>query len=227
MSDGSLEAGEILRSAGYELSATTSSWSRSVGAFTRNRSERIGRPVVILAFLIAAVLLIGQWLPFSLLVAPVAAFAVGGAGLWAAGSRTRRTQLGRDIWSRAGGFERLLSAPSNPGRLEFGTRKELYSDYLPYAVAFDCDDAWAQKYRTATAAEPPTPLWLVSVTGHDGSYGFLGGSGIDSFESSLSSSLSAYAASQSASSSTGSTGGGSFSGGGFSGGGGGGGGGSW
>ncbi|WP_279100666.1 DUF2207 family protein [Gordonia bronchialis] len=187
-----------------------------MGAFTRNRSERIGRPVV-LAFLIAAVLLIGQWLPFSLLVAPVAAFAVGGAGLWAAGSRTRRTQLGRDIWSRAGGFERLLSAPSNPGRLEFGTRKELYSDYLPYAVAFDCDDAWAQKYRAATAAEPPTPLWLVSVTGHDGSYGFLGGSGIDSFESSLSSSLSAYAASQSSSSSTG--------GGGFSGGGGGGG--SW
>ncbi len=78
--------------------------------------------------------------------------------------------------------------------------------------------------RAATAAEPPTPLWLVSVTGHDGSYGFLGGSGIDSFESSLSSSLSAYAASQSASLSTG---GGSFSGGGFSGGGGGGGGGSW
>ena len=83
----------------------------------------------------------------------------------------------------------------------------------------------SNKYRMAMGTEPPTPSWIVTPHGSPVPAMLLSGpGGIGSFESSLSSSISAYTASQAASSSSG----GGFSGGGFSGGGGGGGGGgSW
>ncbi|MCH5642928.1 DUF2207 domain-containing protein [Gordonia sp. ABSL49_1] len=218
--DGSVDAGEKLQAATGALASATSKWAAESGAINTSRFEWTGRALVALALVVAAVLFFFQWLPFSLLVLPIAAFAIGGAGLYAAGVGTRRTLLGRDIWSRAGGFERLISTTSNQERLDFSARRELYTDYIPYAVAFDCADAWAKKYRIATGSEPPVPVWFVP-TSSSTTHGFFGdASGFDSFESSLSSSLSAYSATQSSSSSGG-------GGGGFSGGGGGGGGGSW
>ncbi|MGV9711562.1 DUF2207 domain-containing protein [Gordonia sp. NPDC003424] len=217
--DGSAVAGKALKSAQSGLSSATSDWAQSVGAVTRSRFEQLGRALVVLAFFVAAALFVFKWYPFSLVVLPIAAFVIGAAGLMVGGVGTRRTLLGRDMWSRAGGFERLLSTTSNKERLDFSARKELYTSYIPYAVAFNCADKWAEKYRTAMGAEPPPPIWFVGPGYSPGGPGMFGGS-IDSFESSLSSSLSAYSASQSQSS-----GGGGF--GGFSGGGGGGGGGSW
>ena len=108
--------------------------------------------------------------------------------------------------------------PVGVDRFDFSGRKELYTAYLPWAVAFDCADEWAKKYRTETGEEPPVPAYFGGYAGaHTGNYV---DSMVNSFDSAVSSAISAYQATQTSSSS----GGGVFSGGG---GGGGGGGGSW
>lgn len=220
--DGSVDAGRTLSSAKSELQAATTNWARDSGTVVDSRAEKIGRWLVALAFVVAAALFILGWYPFSLAVLPIAAFAIGGAGLWVSGVGTRRTALGRGVWSQAGGFERLLSTPSNRDRLDFSARKDLYTSYIPYAMAFGCAAAWAAKYRAAMGTEPPTPVWLAGAYGSSPGTGW-SSANLDNFDASISSSLSAYSASQSSSSGSGGGFGGGFSGGG----GGGGGGGSW
>ncbi|MFT3660566.1 MAG: DUF2207 domain-containing protein [Gordonia sp. (in: high G+C Gram-positive bacteria)] len=226
--DGGVTAGQKLNSAQGGLSGAVQGWGSASGTVVHSSFENLGRGLTALGFILAAGLLLIGLLPATVWALPPAAFAIGGAGLWTSGVGTRRTRLGREVWSRAAGFERLLSTRSNQERLDFSAHKDLYTDYIPYAIAFDCADAWADKYRYATGSEPPEPVWFGGgFYGVHGVGGFgAGGSAFSSFESSLQSSLSAYSASQSAGS--GSGGGGGGFGGGFSGGGGGGGGGgSW
>ena len=73
------------------------------------------------------------------------------------GSTTRRTAPGRDLWSRVGGFRRVLSTPASKERFEFSGREELYTAYVPWAVALGCADAWAAKYRTETGSSRRSP----------------------------------------------------------------------
>jgi uncharacterized membrane protein len=116
----------------------------------------------------------------------------------------------------------VLSTPSSEARFDFSGRKELYTAYIPWAVAFGCAREWAEKYKVEVQEEPPTPSYFVG--GYPGAYLGYGG-GMDGFthdfNSTMHSAISAYQATQSSSSGGG---GGGFSGGG---GGGGGGGGSW
>ena len=100
----------------------------------------------------------------------------------------------------------MLSTASSKDRLDFSARKDLYTSFIPYAVAFDCADKWAARYKVQTGQEPPSPLWFAGALGL--SYGLGGCGAISSFESSLSSSISAYQATQSSSSSGGGGGGG-------------------
>ena len=147
-------------------------------------------------------------------------FAVFAIELLRPGSSTKRTATGRDLWSRIGGFRRVLATPSGEERFDFSGRKELYTAYIPWAVAFGVAEEWAQKYRIETGEEPPTPSYFGSgYSGYTG--GSIAAAMADDFSSTVSSAISAYQATQSSSSSGG---GGGFSGGG---GGGGGGGGSW
>jgi uncharacterized membrane protein len=113
----------------------------------------------------------------------------------------------------------MLSTPSSKERFDFSGRQDLYTAYIPWAVAFGCADEWAKKYRTETGTEPPVPAYFGGyyAGSHTGDYV---NSMVHDFSSTVSSSISAYQATQSHSSG----GGGGFSGGG---GGGGGGGGSW
>lgn len=157
---------------------------------------------------------------FGLVALPFAAFVVGAIGLVQTERTTFRTKEGRDLWSRAGGFRRMLATDSAEARFDFAARKDLYTSYVPYAVAFGCADAWARKYEAATGSAAPVPLWYGGGYVGGGGGGFGSGS-FDSFDSAVTASIGAYQASQARSSS----GGGGFSGGGF--GGGGGGGGSW
>jgi uncharacterized membrane protein len=146
-------------------------------------------------------------------------FALFASELLAPGSGTKRTAAGRDLWSRIGGFRRVLATPSSEDRFDFSGRKELYTAYIPWAVAFGVADEWAEKYRIETGEDPPLPLYATSGFAY-GNGGFAS-SMADDFSTTVGSAISAYEATQS--SSSGSSGGG-FSGGG---GGGGGGGGSW
>ncbi|MEZ5097099.1 MAG: DUF2207 domain-containing protein [Nocardioides sp.] len=145
-------------------------------------------------------------------------FAIGAVELILPGAATRRTAAGRDLWSRIGGFRWVLSTPSGVQRFEFSGRKSLHTAYLPWAVAFGCAKAWADKYRAEMGTEPPVPAYLGGYTGaHTGNFV---DQMVSDFSSTVSSAISSYEASQSSSGG----GGGGFSGGG---GGGGGGGGSW
>lgn len=221
----SVESGRVLKAVRDALPSQTNTWAAGIGAQTTSTAEQVSRALVIMS--LVALIIFGVVLrpPFSMYVLPWAGFAIGGAGLISSGVGKRRTTLGRDLWSRAGGFERMLSTNSAQDRFDFSARQDLYTAFIPFAVAFDCADRWARKYELSTGSPAPEPIWFVPVGGGASSSSFTGGNDpFASFESSLASSISAYTATQVSSSSSSGSGGGGFSGGG---GGGGGGGGSW
>ena len=174
-------------------------------------------------------------MPLSVFALVPGLFAIFAIGLLKPGSSTVRTPAARDLWSKTGGFHRILSTPSAVDRFDFSGRKELYTAYVPWAVAFGCAGVWADKYRFEVGEEPPMPSYVYS--GGNNSIGTWSTGDVVShivtdFNSTVDSAISSYEATQRASSSSSSGGGSSFGGGGgggFSGGGGGGGGGggSW
>lgn len=217
-SPGSAEAGEKLQEQLGRFESGTAQWALRERLMVTGPIGGVGGVLVIGAYV--AALVIGFWNPLgvSLLAIVPGLFAVGGFGLLAPGAATLRTASGRDLWSRVGGFRRVLATPSSKERFDFSGRQDLYTAYVPWAVAFGCADAWAAKYRTEMGAEPPVPAYLGSayVGAHTGTHV---DRMIGDFDATVSSAISSYQATQQSSSS-----GGGFSGGG---GGGGGGGGSW
>jgi uncharacterized membrane protein YgcG len=209
-------SGAVLSKVNTAIPGATRDWARGAGLVQRAGGETWGR-VAVIAGLIAAIAGFVGFLSPTMYGLPGAMLFLGGIGLLGTGVGWRRTVTGRQAWSRAGGFKRLLSTPSAEDRFDFAARQDLFIAYVPYAVAFGCADKWAQKYRMATGQEPPVPAWYPYGIGYASLYS--SGGGFDSFDSALSESLSAYSASQSSS--------GGGGGGGFGGGGGGGGGGSW
>ncbi len=121
----------------------------------------------------------------------------------------------------------MLATPSSVARFDFSGRKELYTAYIPWAVAFGCAAEWANKYRSETGEEPPNPGYVGGGYYGGGYYGSPGAAFANDFNAEVGSAISSYEASiapQSSGGDSGFGGGGGF-GGGF--GGGGGGGGSW
>jgi hypothetical protein len=192
------------------------------------RSSAIGglyRAVAWLCWLGLAVMggfhLFGGWEAPVLLVAAVGGFALGASLLAVdSGRSSTRTDAGRDVWSRTGGFARFLSTESSESRFDAAAHLDWYPRYLPWAIALGVGEEWARRYQVQGIAEPEVPYvagWgYAHGTHHDGFSSFH-----DSFNGAISAASATYAASQSSSSGGG---GGGFSGGS---GGGGGGGGSW
>jgi uncharacterized membrane protein YgcG len=218
--DGSAASGKQLQLVQPTIIGVTRQWATSAGFMRNVPAEAVVKLLVGAAVILAVVLFFFN--PFEVTFAglPFAGFAIGGVPVFRPGVGTRRTSTGRELWSRSGGFRRLLSTPSSQERFDFSGRKEIYTAYIPWAVTFDCADAWAEKYQTSVNEPPPSPTWLYGAYA-GAAIGSSVNSVVDSFQSSLSSSIGAYQATQQSSSSGG---GGGFSGGG---GGGGGGGGSW
>ena len=220
-SPGSVSSGEKLKSelAGFE--SATRSWATSEGFMQRAGLGCLGGLFVIGGGILALLIAGGNFFDMGIVALIPGMLAAGAAPVLASGANTRRTAKGRDLWSKVGGFYRVLSTPSSQNRFDFSGRQDLYTAYIPWAVAFDCADQWAAKYRTETGQEPPVPSYFPGYTGaHTGNYT---DQMVNSFSSTVDGAISAYQATQS-SSSSGGGGGGGFSGGG---GGGGGGGGSW
>ncbi len=221
--DSSVSAGKKLKSALSSFDDGVKGWARQNGLMTAAGMGSFGGVLVVLAILLTLFLGFVNPLNISVLALIPGLFAIGAFELLRPGSSTKRTAAGRELWSRIGGFRRVLATPSGQERFDFSGRKELYTAYIPWAVAFGVADEWEQKYRIETGEDPPTPTYFGS-----GYAGYAGGGGFasamaDDFSSTVDSAISAYQATQSSSSSS-SGGGGGFSGGG---GGGGGGGGSW
>ncbi|MFZ1855245.1 MAG: DUF2207 domain-containing protein [Candidatus Nanopelagicales bacterium] len=217
LADRTKASGEVLAGAKSEIGSATKNWAKSGGFVKTSGIELLGKALWFAAFVLAIVGFIGFVGP-TMLGLPFAGFAIGGFGLLATGVGTRRTDTGRDLWSRSVGFERLLSTPSSQDRFDFAANKDLFISYIPFAVAFGVADKWAEKYRMYTNSEPPLPFWYPYGYGVWGNPYDAGGSFGSDFDSTLSASISTYQASQSSS---------SGGGGGMGGGGGGGGGGSW
>jgi predicted membrane protein DUF2207 len=219
---GSVEDGKRMKSEIASFESNTKDWADSAGLMASSGLGGFG--TIVIGACILLVLGAGIFNPFGLSALGLipGLFAVFGIGLAASGAGTKRTRAGRQLWSRAGGFRRILATPSAQDRFDFSGREELYTAYVPWAVAFGCADQWAEKYRIETGSEPPVPSYL----GHTYA-GMYAGSAVSTmvsdFNSTVSSAISSYEATQKSSSSS-SGGGGGFSGGG---GGGGGGGGSW
>ncbi len=136
-------------------------------------------------------------------------------------SRTKRTAVGRDLWSRTGGFARFLTTDSSESRFDAAAHMDWYPRYLSWALVFGAADAWARRYEAQGVVVPAVPWIYWTGTDHMGT-SFVS-SVSQSFDAAITSASASYAASQV------SSGSGSFGGGGFGGGsgGGGGGGGSW
>jgi uncharacterized membrane protein len=217
--DTSVAAGKKLKSALSSVGSATRDWARQNGLMTTAGIGSLGGVLVIVALLATLFLVFVNPLDLSVLALVPGLFAVFALELVLPGSSTRRTAAGRDLWSRIGGFRRVLSTPSSEQRFDFSGRKELYTAYVPWAVAFGVADQWAEKYRFETHEEPPVPGYLAGPVGYG--MGDFASSMARDFSTTVSSAISAYEATQRSSSSGG---GGGFSGGG---GGGGGGGGSW
>ncbi|GAB3249572.1 DUF2207 domain-containing protein [Nocardioides dilutus] len=214
-------AGKRLRDEISLFDNSVESWAKSSGNLVTSGLGGMGGFLVLAGF--AGVIAIAIWNPFSMTMVGLipGAFAVCGTSLMATGSGTKRTRSGRDLWSRVGGFRRMLSTPSSKERFDFSGREELYTAYIPWAVALGCAKEWAAKYRTEMGTEPPVPHYFAGAYAGSSPAAFVDSMTSD-FSATVDSAISSYNATQSSSSSGG--GGGGFSGGG---GGGGGGGGSW
>lgn len=217
--------GKKLQSTVIELHTKTAKWATDSGNLSRSGVGCFGALAFGLAILVTGILIFKDPFHMSAIALVPGLFVVGAVGAFGTGASTKRTPAGRDLWSRVGGFRRVLSTPSSKDRFDFSGREELYTAYLPWAIAFGVADQWAAKFRAETGKEPPVPGSL-----NGGGYvGTNPGAYVDQvlrdFRATTDGAIAAYAATQSSSSS----GGGGGGGGGFSGGGGGGGGGggSW
>jgi hypothetical protein len=183
----------------------------------------VGRPGharVIAGSLAAVVLAAGIGLTVGLAVTTHAAlvgvpFVIGGL-LLLLGVRLapRRTAKGYAVLRHVDGFRRFIEE-SEKGRAEFAEKKNLFSEYLPYAVVFGATKKWARAFAGLDGQPPDTSSWYV------GPFVFnylVFSSAIDSFTVSTAGTLTSTPPSTSGSSGFG---GGGFSGGGFGGGGGG------
>ena len=215
-----VSAGRKLKSALAQFEAATKSWARQNGLLVSAGIGGTGSLLVLAAAALAVFLAVKNPFDLSVLALVPGLFAVFASETLRTGASTKRTAAGRELWSRVGGFRRVLATDSAEARFDFSGRKELYTAYIPWAVAFGVAEEWAAKYHLETGELPPDPSYVGSWgTGY--AAGSFASSMADDFSSTVSSAISAYQATQSSSSSGG---GGGFSGGG---GGGGGGGGSW
>jgi uncharacterized membrane protein YgcG len=214
------------KGSGEQIAAAKKALHSAVGEASKKYLISSGHGIAVAALgwvaLIGSFFLIGRYFFGSNasalwpLLSGLGVFALIALGLmFDPGVLTKRTEAGREVWSRTGGFARFITTDSSESR--FGAAKHLdwYPKYLPWAVALGSAEAWAQRYEAQGLALPAVPWILWAGTGRNYSMNDMNAS----FNSAIVGASAAYAASQASSG-----GGGGFSGGS---GGGGGGGGSW
>jgi uncharacterized membrane protein len=195
-----------------------------VGWFKGNPQSARGLRTGLGAVIIVAAFFLGGSLGALVVAVPIGL--VGIAILVTASWAPVRTALGSAVTAQSLGFKQYLET-AEADQIKFEEGQDIFSRYLPYAIAFGCADRWAKLFADMAARGMPVqqPTWYVGPYGYG--YGAAWGAGgfdsiigtLDGFSSSAASAMTAASA--------GSSGGSGFSGGGFGGGGGGGGGGSW
>jgi hypothetical protein len=109
------------------------------------------------------------------IVIPVLAVLVA-VGIWIGKrSRGRRSAAGRAVTDQLIGFRTYL-ATAEADQLRFEEGEDIFSKYLPWAIAFDLADRWQRICAQLVAAGriPPDPYWYVGPSYY--SSGFTAGS---------------------------------------------------
>jgi len=77
-----------------------------------------------------------------------------------------RTAAGAALATQAAGFQKYLKT-AEADQIRWEETQDIFSQYLPYAIAFGCADHWAKVFDDLAAqGKPvPTPLWY---TGYEG-----------------------------------------------------------
>lgn len=185
-------------------------WMNNNPQKTRTKWKLIS--MVIIAWGVGITVALAYFTTFALLGLPV--IAIGGALFLVAGRMPSRTAKGTGMLRRVQGFRRLFDGGEDQ-RAHFAERANLFTEYLPYAIAFGCVDKWADVFKQL-GTEVPAPSWYVSSRAFSVVHI---ANDLDDFSTSAAGAVGALSRSA--------TGGSGFSGGFSGGGGGGGGGGSW
>ena len=73
----------------------------------------------------------------------------------------KRTAKGYAVLRHTLGFKRFIDE-SEKHRAQFAERKNIFSEYLPYAVVFGATEKWAQAFAGLGDEPPDTSSWYVS-----------------------------------------------------------------
>jgi uncharacterized membrane protein len=82
--------------------------------------------------------------------------------IFAARFAPARTAKGSAVFKRVNGFRRFIEE-SEKERAQFAERKNLFSEYLPYAIVFGATEKWARAFE-GLGAEPEDLYWYRSST---------------------------------------------------------------
>ncbi len=207
----SVTLGKKIQGLEGRLARTASSEARSRGWYRYSTAGMLVNLIAAALPLIAALVLIWTRSPFF-----AAMFLIPGiAGLWSTRQiTTRLSESGRDMRDQVNGLRTALSTPASVERYDYSLKARYFEQFLPWAVALDCADKWAQ------ACEPPPGVERDPASPYYPAYStYYASQAISAAVATVSAgAVASYAATQSSSSG----GGGGFSGGGGSGGGGGG-----
>ena len=78
-----------------------------------------------------------------------------------AGRMPRRTPAGTGLLRRTVGFRHFIEDSEAP-RAVWAEQRSIFTDYLPYAIAFDCADRWARTFEPlGDQAFDPNLTWYV------------------------------------------------------------------
>ncbi len=210
----------------FLLRQIVASW-RAVRAGIGGSLGKIGAAVILtvfaVPFCIGEVIVMGVLVSMTSILLLPPLIVIGAVNAWFYRLLKRPTLRGREVMDRVEGFGMYLGT-AEQSQLEFAHRPErtpeLFEKYLPYALALDVENTWAESFsdvlvRAGEGGGPYTPTWYSGVGWSTlGAGGFANAAG-----NSLTSALSS--AGTAPSSSSGSGGGGSSGGGGGGGGGGG------
>ncbi|TXI41974.1 MAG: DUF2207 domain-containing protein, partial [Mycobacterium sp.] len=181
--NGGVSAGKKLTAAKQVMETGVRQWALDEGLIAKHRVEWWLRFANVVALVVAFFCFLRWGFAITLWGAPFAVFFLLTTPAWRPGVGMRRTAAGRRLWSEAGGFHRMLATDSAESRFDFAARKDLYTAYIPFAVAGGAAAVWAAKYQAATGQPPPEPGWYHTTSGHGWTSSGSGGANFDSFES--------------------------------------------
>ena len=72
-----------------------------------------------------------------------------------------RTAKGSAVFERVNGFRRFIEE-SEKERAQFAEKKNLFSEYLPYAIVFGATEKWARAFEGLAGEPPDTSSWYRS-----------------------------------------------------------------